>query len=200
MARDDAGAPADEAFAIVGRVRKAHGVRGELVIELLTDEPDAFFASGRRVYAGTVNGEVSPGAPTLTVREAQPFKGGLIVRFDEITDRDVADTWRRRFLLVPLGELPEPSENEVYLHDLPGLAVSDAGGRPIGVVRGWFEVGPQILLEIERQGTTILVPWRLEFVHALDVKSRTLILDLPEGLIEDSSASEGAGSESGDTP
>lgn len=185
MARDDAGAPANGEYAIVGRVRKAHGVRGELVIELLTDKPDAFFASGRRVYAGTVNGEVSPGAPTLTVRDAQPFKGGLIVRFDEIADRDIADIWRRRFLLVPLGELPEPSQNEVYLHDLPGLSVSDVAGKPIGLVRGWFEVGPQILLEIERHGTTILVPWRLEFVHALDVQARTLVLDLPEGLIDD---------------
>ena len=200
MARDDTGAPASGEYAIVGRVRKAHGVRGELVIELLTDEPDAFFASGRRIFAGTVNGEMSSGAPTLTVREAQPFKGGLIVRFDEITDRDVADTWRRRFLLVPLGELPEPGENEVYLHDLPGLSVSDVAGQPIGVVRGWFEVGPQILLEIERHGTTILVPWRLEFVHALDVQARMLVLDLPEGLIEDSGESEGARSGNGDTP
>ena len=60
-------------YAIVGRVRNAHGIRGELVVEPITDAPDAVFASGRRVFAGTVAGDLARGAPTLTVGRALPF-------------------------------------------------------------------------------------------------------------------------------
>ena len=98
------------ALTIVGRVRKAHGIRGELVIEPLTDAPDAVFAAGRRVFAGTVAGDLAPGAPTLTVRRARPFKGGWIVHFDEIADRTAAELWRERYILAPLAELPPPAE------------------------------------------------------------------------------------------
>ena len=60
-------------YAIIGRVRTAHGIRGELVVEPITDAPDAVFASGRRVFAGTVAGDLARGAPTLTVGRARPF-------------------------------------------------------------------------------------------------------------------------------
>src|SRR5688572_24701961 len=90
---------------IVGRVRKAHGIRGDLVVETLTDEPDAVFAAGRRVFAGTVSGDRAKDGRELHITAATPFKGGFIVHFSEIADRTVADTWRDRFLLLPSDEL-----------------------------------------------------------------------------------------------
>ena len=63
-------------LTIVGRVRRAHGIHGELVIEPLTDVPDAVFAAGRRVFAGTVDGDPAPDERTLVVKESRPFKGG----------------------------------------------------------------------------------------------------------------------------
>ena len=64
---------------IVGRVRKAHGIRGDLVVEPITDEPDAVFAPGRRVIAGTASGDPAKDRRELHVTAASPFKGGLIV-------------------------------------------------------------------------------------------------------------------------
>ncbi|HEY9230418.1 MAG TPA: hypothetical protein VIP11_27445, partial [Gemmatimonadaceae bacterium] len=86
---------------IVGRVRKAHGIRGDLVVEPITDEPDAVFAPGRRVFAGTASGDPAKDGRELHVTSSSPFKGGFIVHFEEIADRSVAETWRDRFLLLP---------------------------------------------------------------------------------------------------
>src|ERR1700686_3554632 len=81
-------------YAIVGLIRKAQGIRGEVVIEPLTDKPDVVFASGSRVFAGTSSGDPSvvrdvtgeEMIPTLTVLATKPFKKGLIVRFEELAD------------------------------------------------------------------------------------------------------------------
>ena len=89
-------------YAIVGLIRKAQGIRGEVVIEPLTDKPDVVFASGSRVFAGTSGGDLAviqdvrgqEETPTLTVSESRPFKKGLIVQFEELQDRDSAELWR----------------------------------------------------------------------------------------------------------
>ena len=86
---------------MIGRVRRAHGIRGELVVETLTDAPDAIFAPGRRVFAGTREGDLSPDRRELRVLRSSPFKGGLIVAFEGIDDRTTAEQWRDRHLLVP---------------------------------------------------------------------------------------------------
>ncbi len=91
--------PASE-YAIVGLIRKAQGIRGEVVVEPLTDKPDVIFASGSRVFAGTRSGALAPArdvrgveeVPTLTISSSKPFKKGLIVQFEELRDRDSADT------------------------------------------------------------------------------------------------------------
>ena len=64
---------------MVGRVRRAHGIRGELVVESMTDAPDAVFASGRRVFAGTKGGALSKDGLELHVIRSSPFKGGLMM-------------------------------------------------------------------------------------------------------------------------
>src|SRR3954469_21040841 len=111
------------AFIIVGRVRKAHGIRGEVVVETITDEPDAVFASGRRVFAGTADGDLAPNRAELHVSTSRPFNDGLLVGFTELPDRNAAEIWRGRYLLLPAGELPAPDDDEVYIHDLIGMRV-----------------------------------------------------------------------------
>ena len=183
----DVAARADESeFAIVGRVRKAHGVRGELVVELHTDAPDAIFASGRRLFAGTVDGDVARGAPELTVLSSRPFKGGLIVALAEVRDRDAADLWRDRFLLVRASELAPPAEDEVYYHELVGMRVEQTGGKIVGQVEGLYELPLGLTLEVRPPDgrPTILIPYRPEIVTSVDVKARVLMVNPPEGLLD----------------
>src|SRR5882757_912976 len=95
-------------FIIVGRVRKAHGIRGEVVVEVITDAPDQVFATGRRVFAGTASGDISPSRQELHVRSVRPFNEGIIVGFDEVPERNAAELWRGRYLLLPADEVPAP--------------------------------------------------------------------------------------------
>src|SRR5829696_5100414 len=93
-------------YAVVGRIRRAHGIRGEVVVETITDEPGAIFAPGRRVFAGTATGELAGAAKgeppqALLVQRSSPFKGGLIITFEGFPDRTFAERWRDRYLLLP---------------------------------------------------------------------------------------------------
>ena len=173
-------------YAIVGRVRNAHGIRGELVVEPITDAPDAVFASGRRVFAGTVAGDLARGAPTLTVGRARPIKGGWIVAFDEISDRTSAELWRERYILARLSELPPPAEDEVYYHELIGMRVERPDGAPIGDVEGLYELPQGLMLEVRPAGRpTVILPYRPEVVLAVDLARRVITAEPPEGLLDD---------------
>lgn len=176
--------PRETSHAIVGRVRRAHGVRGEVVVQLLTDAPDAIFAPGARVFAGNARGEIGPDPPQLHVEGARPFNDGLLVTFEEIADRTAADLWRDRYLLVPTGELEPPGDDEVWLHDLVGLQVQHVDGTVIGTVAGYYELAHGLLLEIQRASDTVLLPYRDEFVTAVDVGEGRLVIDPPEGLFD----------------
>ncbi len=185
-------------LALVGLVRRAHGIRGELAVETLTDRPAEVYSAGRRVFVGTPEGRVLPadprrplaagGAPrTLTVERASPFKGGLIVRFAEVADRTAAEGLRERALLVPYAELPPPADDQVYLHELLGMRVVDRAGAVLGEVADLLELPQGLALDVRVAGTarTALVPYRPEMVVGVDVPARTVTVDLPEGLLDE---------------
>jgi 16S rRNA processing protein RimM len=173
-------------LTIVGRVRKAHGIRGEVVIEPLTDAPDAVFAPGRRVFAGTVDGDPAPDGRELVVEDSRPFKGGgWIVAFEGLLDRNEAERWRDRYVLAPSAELEPAAGHEVYLHDLFGLSVVRQGSADvIGEVIDVYELPQGIMLDVRRPRGTVLIPFRPEVVTRVDLAARQIIIDPPEGLIE----------------
>jgi 16S rRNA processing protein RimM len=173
-------------LAIVGRVRKAHGIRGELVVEPLTNAPDAVFAPGRRLCAGTVTGDPAPDERTLVVEESRPFKGGgWIVAFEGIFDRNEAELWRERYLLAPRAELDPIAEDEVYLHDLLGLeVVLLESAEHVGEVTDVYELPQGVMLDVRRAKGSVLIPFRPEIVQRVELEARRLIIDPPEGLLE----------------
>jgi 16S rRNA processing protein RimM len=179
-------------YAIVGLIRKAQGIRGEVVVEPLTDKPDVIFASGSRVFAGTSAGdpavvESASGAretPTLTVADSRPFKKGLLVQFDELRDRDSAELWRGRYLLALFSELPPLQEDQVYLHDLIGMKAVGAGGEEIGTVTTLYELPQGLILDIATPRGSVLIPYRPELVVRTDIDARTIHINDTLGLIE----------------
>ena len=176
--------PAPE-WVIVGRVRKVHGLQGELVVEPITDRPDAIFASGRRVFAGTHEGAISRDRRELVVRSARPFKGGFIVEFDGIDTREEAEKWRARFLLVPGEELPPLAPDEVFVHELYGMRVELPDGAPIGVVEAVYELPQGLGLDVKRDGGgTVIIPWRDEVIAKVNRESRVLVIEPPDGLLD----------------
>lgn len=170
---------------IVGRLRKAHGIRGELAVEPLTDTPAAVFAAGRVVSVGTTDGEPDPAGRTLTLRRVrEQGDGSLLVAFDEITDRTGAELWRGRYLLLPAGELEPPADGEVYIHELPGMQVVLPDGEHLGVVSDVLELPQGITLEVRRGSVSVLLPFREEFIESVDRAGRAIVATPPEGLFE----------------
>ena len=171
-------------FYRVGRVRRAHGIRGELGVEVLTDEPDAIFASGRRVFAGDRAGDVARDRQELRVLRATPFKGGLIVAFEGIPDKTAADLWRDRYLLVPESEVTPPGDDELFIHDLVGMRVSK-GGETIGEVIEVFELPQGIVMDVRRpDGKTVMLPFDDNTVTEVDSAARIIQVDPVEGLLD----------------
>jgi 16S rRNA processing protein RimM len=168
----------------VGRVRKAHGVRGDLVIEPITDDPDVVFAPGRRFVAGDTAGDPVPGRRELHIVSSSPFKGGYIVHFEEIGDRSLADTWRDRFILAPAGELAPLGEHEVYVHDLIGMRVELETGALVGDVIETYELPQGLTLEVRRPRGSVLVPYD-RVVTGVDRVGRVIRIDPPAGLLDD---------------
>lgn len=174
----------EEALVIVGRVRKPQGLHGELLVEIITDDPDAVFAPGRRVHVGTTSGDPSSDAATLTVKRARPFKDSYIVGFAEIGDRTSAEGWRGRYLLAPAGELAELAPDEVYRHDLLGMRVSDETAGDIGTVADLYEFPQGLTLEVRGAGEPVLLPYRPEIVREVDLDERVIRVTLPPGLLD----------------
>jgi 16S rRNA processing protein RimM len=176
------------AFIIVGRVRKAHGIRGEVVVETITDEPDAVFASGRRVFAGTADGDLAPNRAELHIATSRPFNEGLLVGFAELPDRNAAELWRGRYLLLPAEELPPPDEEEVYQHDLVGMRVELPDGQPVGTVEEIYELPQGLAIDVRlvepREGETVLLPYDERTIAAVDKAARLIVVTPAEGLLE----------------
>jgi 16S rRNA processing protein RimM len=176
------------AFIIVGRVRKAHGIRGEVVVEPITDAPDAIFASGRRVFAGTASGDLAPNRVELHVASSRPFNDGFLVAFTEVPDRTVAETWRGRYLLLPADELPAPTDEEIYVHELPGMRVVLESGEAVGTVEETYDLPQGLAIDVRREPPrereTVLILYDERTIASVDRDARVIVVTPPEGLLE----------------
>ena len=172
------------AYAIVGMIRNAHGIRGEVVVELLTDAPDAVFATGRRVFMGDSNGNLRDESRSLSVESSRPFKGGLMVKFRDTADRNAAELLRGRYLLVPFEELDPPKDDEIYLHDLPGMQVMLNTGEHVGEVTSYYELPQGLTLDVTTARGSVLVPYRPEVIESTDSTERVVVVRSELGLFE----------------
>ena len=163
-------------------MRNVHGLKGELVIEPQTDEPDEIFSAGRRVFVGNARGQVK-GEPVEIV-DARPFKGGMLVKFAGLDDRNEAELWRDRYLLLPADQLTPLEEGDVYLHELEGMRVDLASGGTVGKVIGLYELPQGLILDVSREGkSTVMIPYD-HVVTKVDREARVLTIDPPEGLLD----------------
>ena len=169
----------------VGHVVKPHGVKGEVLVQPLTDDPAGTFAEGVELRPGDAErGEPDPDLPALRVAGARPVPKGLLVTFGGVDDRDAADILRGRDLLRPFEEVAGLDEGEVFYHQLPGMEVLTADGRRVGEVQEVFELEPADLLAVRGDGGLLYVPFLASLVVELDVEGRRIVIDPPEGLLD----------------
>lgn len=166
---------------LVGRVAKAHGITGELAVDVHTDSPDERFVPGAVFSARLRDRSVRE----LTVSAVRPHSGRLLIRFDEVPDRTVAETLRGAQLLIDAADLPPSADPDAfYDHELEGLAAVLADGTEIGTVRE-IARGPagELLVLGRPDGTEALVPFVRAIVPEVDVAGGRVVLDPPEGLL-----------------
>jgi 16S rRNA processing protein RimM len=172
-------------WVIVGRLRKSHGLRGEIIVEPITDAPAEVFSAGRVLFAGDAAGDPLPDPPELTVRETRPHMNGLLaVRFEEMRDRDEASRWTNRYLMMPASQLEPPAEGEVYLHELEGMRVVLDSGEHVGTVSAVFELPQGLALDVKRESGTVLIPFNREFIQEIRRAERTVVIAPPAGLLD----------------
>jgi len=167
---------------LVGVAVRAHGLHGEVAVEIKTDSPQERFAPGTRLATSR------PGSPpgTVTVAEARPHSGRMLVRFVEVPDRTAAEALRGTRLLVGVDELlPATDPDEFHVHQLEGLAVELVDGTPVGTVREIVHgPGGELLVLARPELPDALVPFVRAIVPTVDVAGGKVVIDPPEGLLD----------------
>ena len=173
---------------VVGRIGRAHGIKGEVSVELRTDEPGRRFATGAVLSTQTpLGGE--PGRPdrlaTLTVKATRWHQSRLLVTFEEVRDRTRAEALRGLLLAVQVDATESPEDPEEYYdHQLVGLHAETVAGEPVGVVVEVVHSPAQDLLSIHApDGREILVPFVTRLVPEVDVPGGRLVVEDLPGLL-----------------
>lgn len=166
----------------VGRVVRPHGVHGEVLVEVRTDEPDERYAVGRELITEPRSGP--PGR--LAVAAQRPHQGRLIVTFEGVDDRDAAEALRGVLLQVDSAQVASPSDpDEFHDHQLVGLAAVTPAGERIGEVVRIDHAPAAELLVVERtDGRTALVPFVAAMVPEVDLDGGRIVVDSPPGLLD----------------
>ena len=175
---------------IVGRIGRPHGIRGEVVIGVRTDEPDLRFAVGATLDVAERADEPAGGAQ-LTVAAARWHSGQLLVAFAGVTDRTAAAELTGRWLTVDASQLPEIGDPDEFRdHELIGLSVRTCAGDPVGVVADVLHYGQDLLVvrRTDGQEGESLVPFVKAIVPEVDVQGGVVVIDPPPGLLDPAQA------------
>ena len=155
---------------------RAHGVKGEVVIDVRTDAPDLRFANGASMLADD--------ARTLTVARSHWHSDKLLVLFDGVHDRTGAEALNGAWLSIDQESAGEAGEDAYWDHELIGLRAVSPTGEQLGDVVDVSHATSQPLLEIRIGDRSAYVPFVVAFVVEVDTAGSTITLDLPEGLLD----------------
>ncbi|MFI9275345.1 ribosome maturation factor RimM [Kitasatospora sp. NPDC052896] len=176
---------------VVGRIGRAHGIRGDVSVEVRTDEPELRLAPGAVLLTDPAS------AGPLTVESGKVHSGRLLLRFEGVKDRNAAEALRNTILIAEVDpdELPE-EEDEYYDHQLIGLDVVLLDGTPVGELTEVVHLPYQDLLTVTKpDGTEVLIPFVARIVPTIDLENQRAVIDPPGGLIDPAEAEVDGGPE-----
>lgn len=165
---------------VVARVGKPHGIRGEVSVEIRTDDPV------RRFVPGALLRTDPAGVGPLTVETVRDHNGRLLLTFEEVPDRTAAEGLRGVLLLAEVDETEEGGEPDAwYDHQLVGLSARKLDGSEAGEVVGVEHGAAQDLLVLRLpDGRTAWVPFVTALVPVVDLDAGVVVLDPPGGLLD----------------
>lgn len=166
---------------VVARIGRAHGIKGEVTVEVRTDEPELRLGPG----AVLLTDPASTGP--LTIETGRVHSGRLLLRFEGVRDRNAAEALRNTLLIAEVDpeELPE-EEDEYYDHQLMDLDVVTKDGVEVGRITEISHLPSQDLFIVERpDGSEVMIPFVESIVTEIDLAEQRAIIDPPPGLIDD---------------
>ncbi|TLS41675.1 ribosome maturation factor RimM [Streptomyces montanus] len=166
---------------VVARIGRAHGIKGEVTVEVRTDEPEL------RLAPGAVLATDPASAGPLTIETGRVHSGRLLLRFEGVRDRNAAEALRNTLLIADVDpdETPEDPD-EYYDHQLMDLDVVTKDGAEVGRITDIAHLPSQDLFVVERaDGGEVLIPFVGEIVVEIDLEEQRVIVDPPPGLIDD---------------
>lgn len=171
------GSTGRDEHVVIGRVVKAHGIRGEVVVYPLSDVPGRFDPGVEVVIDGVAR----------TITASREHQGRLLLGLAGVVGRDAAERLRGQALLAEPVDLSDAET--FFAHELVGCEVVHVDGRALGVVSALIELPPAAgydLLEVEREGASWLLPCADDLVEAVEADDGTitLVVDPPEGLVD----------------
>ena len=164
-------------WVVLARVRRARGIRGEIVVETFGSSPERFETGLKLVVSkrGSADSEAE-------VERAWVHNGDLILKLKGADTRNDAEALRGAELRIPEEERPPAPEGEYYLSDLIGCRVERPNGEFVGEVFAWHDYGAAPLLEVRNGTREFLVPFAEAFYRTVDVAGKRIVMELPEGL------------------
>jgi 16S rRNA processing protein RimM len=166
------------AFLVVGKVRRPHGVHGEVVAEILTDFPH-HIRPKRAIYLGEEHVK-------LIVVSRRPHNEGLLLGFEGITSPEKAGWYRNQILSIAASEVSELPEGEFYFHELLDLEVMDETGNFLGVLTEILETGANdVYVVTNSTGHELLIPAIPEVVLDVNLETKKMNVRLLPGLTDE---------------
>jgi len=164
---------------VVGRVARAHGIGGEVAVEVRTDSPELRFAPG-----SVLETDPADHGP-LTIERARWHSGRLLISFAEVADRTAAEALRNTLLVADSATSPAVDDDEYWDHQLIDLAVVTLDGTSLGSITDIAHPPGGDLLVVRRpDGAELLVPFVRAIVPTVDLEARRVVVDPPDGLLD----------------
>ena len=175
------GRPSEPRFLIIGSVVGSHGVRGEIKVQILTDDPHRFGLL-KQVFIGLEDQEPTP----WTLEGFRLHKGRALLKLEGCDDRSMAESLRPNLVLIPLEEAIPLEEDEYYEHQIVGLEVWTTSGEQLGKVEDILYTGANEVYIVRDQapgGREILIPAIEDVVVEIDLEAGRITIEPLEGLL-----------------
>ncbi len=169
---------ASQEWVVIGKIVGVHGVRGEVKIVPSVEEPDFWRRLKTMVLQGRIQRE-------LKVESVRMHQGNALVKFEGFPDRTAAESLRGRDVAVPFAWLPALEEDEYYVQQLVGMTVVTTEGETLGrLAEVLFTGANEVYIVRGDLYGEVLIPAIAQVVETVDLESKTITVNLPEGLIE----------------
>lgn len=164
-------------YLAIGRIIRAHGLRGEVSAVVLTDFPERFETT-EWVYLGD-EFEATP----YRLESYRWHKQNVLLTLTGVTDRTQAEGLRGQYVQVPIEEAVPLPEGAYYHYQLVGLQVKDTAGEALGTIKDIMETGANDVYVVDNDGQELLLPAIPDVIKSIDIANGVMIVQVIDGLI-----------------